>query len=368
MWRVTSIALLSFLHLVGLADLTHAARLKDISSIAGVRSNQLIGYGLVVGLNGTGDGGRSEFTTQTLANMLRNQGVSIDPNDIRVRNVAAVIVTATLRPFARAGGHLDVLVSSLSDARSLQGGTLLFTPLRAANGEIYAIAQGSISIGGFAVGGAAGGGVQKNHPTVGRIADGALIEREVPLRFNGKEKIRLILHHPDFTTSFRLMQMINTQMGGDIARAIDSGTLEVRVPAAHRENLVAFVATLEHMEITPDSIAKVVLDERTGTVVIGENVRISTVAIAHGNLSIEIKETANVSQPAPLSQGQTVVTPESDVRVEEERSKLLLLPQAVTIRDLVRGLNSIGVTPRDLISIFQAIKAAGALQAQLEII
>lgn len=345
-----------------------AARVKDISSIAGVRSNQLIGYGLVVGLNGTGDGGRSEFTTQALANMLQGLGLTIAPQDIRVDNVAAVMVTASLPPFARSGGRLDILISSLGDAESLQGGTLLLTPLRAVNGEIYAVAQGPISVGGFAAGGAAGGGVQKNHTTVGHIADGALIEREVALHFNDRDHIKLILNHPDFTTSFRLIEMINSKMEAGIARALDAGTIEVRVPDTYRSKLVEFVSTLEHMEITPDRIAKVVLDERTGTVVIGENVSISTVAIAHGNLSIEIKENLDVSQPAPLSKGKTVVTPDSNVRVEEERANLILLPQSVTIRDLVRALNAIGVTPRDLISIFQAIKAAGALRAQLEVI
>jgi flagellar P-ring protein precursor FlgI len=362
------VVMLSCLWLLGAwVEMTQAARVKDISSIAGVRENQLIGYGLVVGLNGTGDGTRSEFTTQALANMLRGLGLTIDPGDIRVNNVAAVMITATLPPFARAGGRLDILVSSLGDAKSLQGGTLLLTPLRAPNGEIYAVAQGPVSIGGFAASGRAGGGVQKNHPTVGSIAGGALIEREVPFQFTGRQGFRLILHDPDFTTSFRLAQMINTQMGEEIARAMDSGTIEVHVPEAQQRNLVEFVSTLEHMEIAPDSIAKVVLDERTGTVVIGENVRISTVAIAHGNLSIEIKENPTVSQPAPFSQGTTVVTPDSDVRVEEERTNLILVPEAVTIRDLVRALNAIGVSPRDLIAIFQAIKAAGALQAQLEI-
>jgi flagellar P-ring protein precursor FlgI len=340
---------------------------KDITSIVGVRDNQLIGYGLVVGLNGTGDGGGTEFTAQTIGSMLRALGITVDPADIKVRNVAAVMVTATLPPFARAGSRVDVLVSSLGDAKSLQGGTLLLTPLRAPNGDIYAVAQGPVSVGGFAASGKAGGGVQKNHPTVGHIASGALVEREVPSHFDSKERIRLSLHAPDFTTSFRLVQTINHQLGEVVAHAVDSGTVEVRVPLDYRNNLVEFVSMLENMEVTPDSVARVVLDERTGTVVIGENVRISTVAIAHGNLSIEIKETQQVSQPAPFSQGQTVVTPNSDVRVQEEEGKLLLLPQAVTIRDLVRALNSIGATPRDLIAIFQAIKAAGALQAQLEI-
>ena len=209
--------------------------------------------------------------------------------------------------------------------------------------------------------------MQKNHPTVGHISDGAYIEREVPFQFAGRDRFRILLNHPDFTTSHRLAQIINARIGPHIAHALDGGTVEVKIPRAQRHKVVEFVSALEHMEITPDRVAKVVLDERTGTVVIGENVRISTVAIAHGNLSIEIKENFNVSQPAPLAEGETVVTPETDVKVEEERSKLILLPASVTIRDLVRALNAIGVTPRDLIAIFQAIKAAGALEAEIEV-
>jgi flagellar P-ring protein precursor FlgI len=294
-------------------------------------------------------------------------GLTIDAAKIRARNAAVVMVTATLPPFARAGGHVDVLVSSMGDAKSLQGGTLLLTPLRAPNGQIYAVAQGAVSIGGFAVRGRSGSSVQQNHPTVGQITNGALIEGEVGLQFNGREHIRMLLNTPDFTTSARLAETINTQLGADVARAVDSGTIEVQVLAPYRTNVAAFVATLENMEVTPDQVAKVVLDERTGTVVIGENVRIATVAIAHGNLSIEIREEPQVSQPAPLSQGKTIVTPRSDVTVREDKSQVILLSQAVTIRDLVRALNSIGVAPRDLVAIFQAIKAAGALQAKLEI-
>jgi flagellar P-ring protein precursor FlgI len=350
--------------LVGLAQ---AARIKDISSIAGVRDNQLIGYGLVVGLNGTGDGSSIAVTGQTIASMLRAMGVTIHAADIKARNAAAVMVTATLPPFARAGSRVDALVSSLGDAKSLQGGTLLVTPLRALNGEVYAMAQGPLSIGGFVVSSNSGSGAQKNHPTVGYVPAGALIEREVPSQFNTKERLTLLLNSPDFTTSARLAQAINSQIGEMVAQTVDSGTVEVRVPAMFQGSQVEFMAILEKMDVELDSVAKVVLDERTGTVVVGENVRIATVAIAHGNLSIEISESSQVSQPAPLSQGKTVVTPESDVKVREEKGNVVLLPQAVTIRDLVRALNSIGVTPRDLIAIFQAIKAAGALQAQLEI-
>jgi len=354
---------------LGLLLVRHAqaARVKDLTSIAGVRDNQLIGYGLVVGLNGTGDGNNTLFSSQTVSTMLRSMGLTIDAAKIRARNAAVVMVTATLPPFARAGGHSDVLVSSMGDAKSLQGGTLLLTPLRAPNGQIYAVAQGPVSIGGFAARGKSGSRVQQNHPTVGQIANGALIEGEVGLQLNGREHIRMLLNAPDFTTSARLADTINTQLGADVARAVDSGTIEVQVLEPYRANVAAFVATLENMEVTPDQVAKVVLDERTGTVVIGENVRIATVAIAHGNLSIEIREEPEVSQPAPLSQGKTVVTPRSDVKVKEEKNQIMVLSQAVTIRDLVRALNSIGATPRDLVAIFQAIKAAGALQAKLEI-
>lgn len=344
-----------------------AARVKDMTSISGVRENQLIGYGLIVGLNGTGDGSSTEFTAQTVGSMLRSLGITVNPADLKVRNVAAAMVTATLPPFARPGNRIDVVVSSLGDAKSLQGGTLLLTPLRAPNGEVYAVAQGPLSVGGFAAGGKSGSSVQKNHPTVGQIPSGALVEREVPSPFQSRDRLTLLLHTPDFTTSARLADAINTQFGNGTAAAVDSGTVEVQVPMLYRGSQVAFVAALENAEVEPDTVAKVVLDERTGTIVVGENVRLSTVAIAHGSLSIEIKESLQVSQPAPLSQGQTVVTPESNVKVQEEKANLLLLPQSVTIRDLVRALNSIGVTPRDLISIFQAIKAAGALQARLEI-
>lgn len=362
--------LLPFLLLwvAGSTELVLAARIKDIASIAGVRENQLIGYGLVVGLNGTGDRTGAQFTTQSLANMLRGLGLTVDPSKINVRNVASVMVTATLPPFARAGSRIDVVVSSLGDAKSLQGGTLLLTPLRAPNGQIYAVAQGPISIGGFAFSGNSGGKVQQNHPTVGRIADGALIEREVLGEFENRDHLTVVLHQPDFTTSFRLVETINGQLGTGIAHALDSGTIKVRIPEDYRDNIVDFVSTMENMELIPDSVAKVVLDERTGTVVIGENVRISTVAVAHGNLSIEIREDQKVSQPPPFSGGQTVVTPQTNIQVQQERANLMVIPQSVTIRDLVKALNAIGVTPRDLIAILQAIKAAGALHAKLEII
>ncbi len=347
-----------------------AARLKDIATFEGVRSNQIIGYGLVVGLNGSGDKSGTTFTTQTLTNMLKRMGITVSPDKVRVKNVAAVMVTADLPPFVKTGSTIDVLVSSTGDATSLQGGTLLTTPLYGVDQKIYAVAQGPISIGGFSVSGAAGGGVQKNHPTVGRIVQGATVEKEVPIRWLGKTDISLKLNQPDFTTALRTAELINKQIPEAAAQPIDASTIKFNVPEQFRGNLATMVADLERLEVRPDSVAKVIIDERTGTVVVGENVRISTVAVAHGNLSIQIKESFQVSQPGPLAGGgaQTVVTPQSQVEVQEESQRLLLLESGPTISDVVKALNAIGATPRDLIMVFQAIKAAGALHAELEII
>ncbi|MBW1709098.1 MAG: flagellar basal body P-ring protein FlgI [Deltaproteobacteria bacterium] len=351
------------------ASAAWSIRLKDIASFEGVRANQLIGYGLVVGLNGTGDKSGTTFTIQSLVNMLKNMGIQVSPQQVRIKNVAAVMVTADLPPFAKAGSKIDVLISSLGDATSLQGGTLLATPLSGMDKKVYAVAQGPISIGGFAVAGAAAG-IQKNHPTVGRIVQGALVEREVPIHWSGKHKMTLKLNQPDFTTARRIAELINKQLRGSSARPLDSATVKFIVPDEFRENLAIMVADLEKLEVIPDSVAKVIIDERTGTIVIGENVRISTVAVAHGALSIQIRERAEVSQPPPLAPrgAETVVVPETEIEVQEEAAKLLIIRSEPTINDLIRALNAIGVTPRDLIVIFQAIKAAGALHAKLEII
>ncbi len=344
-----------------------AARLKDISSIQGVRNNQLVGYGLVVGLDGTGDGTQAQFTTQSIVNMMERMGINVDPNKVKVKNVASVMVTAKLPPFAKIGQTIDVLVSSIGDAKSLQGGTLLLTPLRGVDGKIYALAQGPISIGGFAASGG-GASVQKNHPTVGRIPNGATVEREVPVNIDDKTNLKISLNQGDFTTVIRAARAINKRMGMDIARAIDAETISVKIPKRYRDNAVALIAKIENVRIKPDVQAKVVVDERTGTVVMGEQVRISEVAIAHGNLSIQIRENPRVSQPSPLSNGQTVVTANTNIKAKEGGGKLILLKQGATIGQLVRALNAVGVTPRDLISILQAIKAAGALQADLVVI
>jgi flagellar P-ring protein FlgI len=365
------------------------ARIKDIASIKGIRSNQLFGYGLVIGLNGSGDGKRTGFTIQGLVNMLEHLGVHVSADEVKVSNVAAVMASATLSPFARVGKNLDVTVSSIGDAKSLQGGTLLLTPLRGVDGEVYALAQGPISIGGFSAGGAAGGGVTKNHPTVGRIPGGATVEKEIALSLRDKRQLTMILENPDFTTAHRTVNTINSHFEQDLAVAVDSGTVHITIPEAFRKSEVALLAELEELDVVPDEIAKVVVNERTGTVVIGENVRIMTVAVAHGNLSIQIKETKEVSQPLSFAPqpgrgsssptqmeggvivapgGSTVIAPESDVEVKEEDKRLLLIPTGSTIGDLVRALNAIGVTPRDLITVLQGIKAAGALQAKLIIL
>jgi len=366
-----------------------AVRVKDITTIVGVRQNQLIGYGLVVGLNGTGDKDKTEFTLQSLINMLERMGIKVNVNDVKVKNVAAAVVTATLPPFARIGSRIDILISSIGDAKSLQGGTLLFTPLKAADGNIYAVAQGPLSTGGFAMGGAAGGGIQVNHPTVGKIIGGALVEKEISSEFNKKKTLLLSINNPDFATMSRLVKVINANFQREIAGSLDSATLKINIPETYSGNVVDFVSRVEGLEVIPDTVAKVILDERTGTIVMGENVRILTVAISHGNLSVIIKERREISQalpfaPSPFSGGegkidrsdepaiapggQTVVVTDSEVLIEEEGGKLMLLTSGVSINELVRALNAIGVSPRDLIAILQAIKAAGALQAELEII
>jgi flagellar P-ring protein precursor FlgI len=344
------------------------ARLKDIASLKGVRSNQLVGYGLVVGLNGTGDGSGTKFTTQSLVNMMEHLGIHTLSDQVKVANVAAVMVTADLPPFARKGSKLDIMVSSIGDSKSLQGGNLLLTPLKGADKQIYALAQGPLLVGGFSTSGAAGGGVQKNHPTVARIPNGATIEREINFDFNSMDLLTIALHQPDFTTALRVAKVINGQLDNPSAFPSDAGTIQIQVPEKYQDKLVSLVASLEQLEIEPDMRARIVMAERTGTVVMGENVKISSVAIAHGNLSVQIKERKDVSQPNPFSEGETVVVPNSKVSVTEEDNRLIMLSQGTSLGDLVRALNAIGVSPRDLITVFQTIKASGALQAELEII
>lgn len=358
--------LCSFLLLM-LADIGWAARIKDIATLEGVRENQLVGYGLVVGLNGSGDSDKTQFTVQSLVNMMERLGVTVDRNEVEVDNVAAVIVTASLPPFARAGGTIDVQVSSVGDADSLAGGTLLMTPLNGPDGQVYAVAQGALVVGSLAFGGKAAK-VQTNHPTVGRIPGGAIVEKEVGYEFGTGEVLVYRLKIPDFTTLTRMSEAISGRFGGSIARPVDSGSLRVLIPDDYRGRAVEFVAALEGLDVTPDLAARVVVNEKTGTIVMGEEVRISTVAVSHGNLSLVISEEAQVSQPAPFSQGETTVVPRTNIEVSEKDSELVVLEKGVSIGDVARGLNAIGATPRDLIAIFQAIKAAGALHAELVIL
>lgn len=365
--KLTIIALSALFILVTAASAA-AVRIKDLADIKGVRNNQLVGYGLVVGLDGTGDDDKTQFTYQSLVSMLKKMGIVVNPEEVDVDNVAAVMVTATLPPFAKVGMKIDVNVSTIGNAESIQGGTLLMTPLKGADGQVYAVAQGPISIGGFAFSGAAGGGIQKNHPTAGNIPDGAIVEKEIGIELSKKALLEICLKTPDFTTSQRIKQAINMNIRQDISTAVDAGTVSVKIPADQAPQVVNFISQIENLSVTPDLAARVVLNERTGTVVMGENVRLSTVAVSHGNLSIIIKEQQSVSQPLPMSGGQTVVVPESNVQVVEQKSNLILLDQGVNIGEVIKGLNAIGVSPRDLIAILQAIKAAGALQAELIII
>ncbi|SPD72671.1 flagellar basal body P-ring protein [uncultured Desulfobacterium sp.] len=365
--KILAESLFCFLALAVSFRCAYGVRIKDIADIEGVRKNQLVGYGLVIGLDGTGDGNKSEFTIKSISSMLERMGVTIDPARISVKNVAAVMVTADLPPFSKPGGKIDANVSSIGDAKSLYGGTLLFTPLKGANGNTYAVAQGPIVIGGFSAAGS-DASVQKNFPTVGRIIGGALVEDEVSNDFERKESLSWSLHSPDFTTVSRVAEAINSAFYDKIAFTPNSGTIEVKIPQKYIGNLVELVTVIEGLEITPDEIAKVVINERTGTVIVGKNVKISTTAIAHGNLSIAIKESADVSQPLPFSNGQTTVTPNTNMSVKEGKNKLMLMDTGVSIEQLVKALNSLGVSPRDLITIFQALRASGALRAELETI
>jgi flagellar P-ring protein precursor FlgI len=348
----------------------HAVRLKEIAGIEGVRQNQLIGYGVVIGLNGTGDKKGTTFTVQSLASMLQKMGIKVSPNDVKVKNIAAVMVTADLPPFAKPGGKLDVLVSSIGDAQSLQGGTLLMTPLKGPDGQVYAVAQGAVSVGGYIAGGG-GESAQKNHPTVGMITNGALVEKGVVVDVNNKEVLSIMLNRPDFTTAQRVASAVNAGLGDGAANAVDGATINLKVPDSFKGKVVELVSLVEGLDVAADAASKVVVNERTGTVVMGENVRISTVAISHGNLSIRIKTEFAVSQPQPFTfteGARTTVVPKQELKVEEQEARLIELPSGVSLNDVVKALNAVGVTPRDLIAILQAMKAAGALQAELVII
>lgn len=345
-----------------------ATRLKDLVSIEGVRDNQLIGYGIVVGLNKTGDKQQTIFSTQSLANMLERMGVSVSSTSIKVADTAAVMVTATLPPFAQPGTKIDVTAAAIGDASNLQGGLLLMTPLKGANGQVYAVAQGPVVTGGFVAG---RGGVSQtvNHPTVGRSPNGATVERTAPSVEPGAH-VRLQLRNPDFTMSSRIATVINKQFGDgkDLAQAENAALVDVSTPADWRSRMAEFIAGMEELKVEVDALATIVVNERTGTIVMGKDVRISPVAILHGNLTVEIQTRLLVSQPGPMSQGKTEIVPEQTVAARDEPAKNVVLKEGATVEELVRALTAIGSTARDIIAILQNLRAAGALDAELEVI
>jgi flagellar P-ring protein precursor FlgI len=346
-----------------------AARVKDLVDVEGIRANQLSGYGIVLGLDGTGDGQQSLFTIQSVLSMLRRRGVviTVDPRQIRVENAAAVAVTATLPPFARAGSRIDVQLASIGDAESLRGGTLVMTPLFGGDQQVYAVAQGPVSLGGGFSSDAPGASATSGHPTAGVIPAGAIVEREVPVLLGAEGVLRLGLRQPDVTTVRRITAAINDHAGTGMARTLDPGTVEVQVPPGDQEEAMRILAGIELLDVVPDRAARVVVNERTGTVIMGQDVRIAPVAIAHGALQVTVKVDLGVSQPAPFSEGETVVVPDSTLVVEEgQAERLTVLETGVSLGDLVGGLNALGVTPQDLIAVLQAIKTAGALDADLE--
>ncbi len=360
--------------LLAAAPAEASSRIKDLADFEGVRDNMLVGYGLVVGLNGTGDTlDNAEFTRQSLIGMLERLGVNSRPTtptgtfNLKPKDVAAVMVTATLPAFTRQGTKIDVTVSALGDSTSLLGGTLLVTPLVGADGEVYAVGQGQLTSG-YTAGGAAAQ-VTKGVPTSGRIANGAVVEREVAIDMTKMQMVQVTLRNPDFTTARRIAQAVNAYLGTEVARPTDPATVQLTVPQKFRGNTVALLTDIEQLRVEPDQMARVVIDDHTGTIVMGDNVRISTVAIAQGNLTIRITETPQVSQPSPFSStGETVVVPRTDIQVDEGADKKMsVLQHGVTLQELVNGLNALGIGPRDLISILQAIKAAGALQAEIEV-
>jgi flagellar P-ring protein precursor FlgI len=363
-WR-TAIAAALIIWAAGPAGAT--SRIKDLANIEGVRQNQLIGYGLVVGLNGTGDTlNNSPFTRQSLQAMLERLGVNIRGATLRTGNVAAVMVTGNLPAFGTQGTRMDVTVSALGDAKSLMGGTLLVTPLLGADGNVYAVAQGSVAIGGFQAEGDAAK-ITRGVPTVGRIANGAIIEREIDFALNRLPQLRLALRNADFTTAKRIAAAVNDFIGTATAEPLDPSTVQVTIPTQYQGNVVALLTEIEQLQIEPDLAAKIVIDERSGIIVMGRDVRVSMVAVAQGNLTVTISETPQVSQPAPFSRGRTTTVPRTRIGVQEEGKSLAVVPEGVSLQQLVDGLNALGIGPRDLIAILQAIKAAGAIQAEIEV-
>lgn len=346
-----------------------ASRIKDIADFEGIRDNQLVGYGLVVGLNGTGDNIKSiDFTKESLISMLDRIGINARDGQLKAKNVAAVMVTASLPAFGRQGSRIDVMTSAIGDAKSLQGGTLLATPLVGADGEVYAVAQGQIAVGAVSARGG-GASVSKGVPTSGRIANGAIIENEVGFDLDSLKTIQIALRNPDFTTARRVSDAINALLGTQSAKALDPSTISLDVPSKYEDKIVELMTKIEQLKVEPDQLAKVVVDESSGIIVIGKDVKINRLAIAQGNLTIKISELPTISQPLPFSNGETIATTLTAIDINESvESKLNVLETGVNLQELVDGLNALGVTPRDLISILQAIKASGALQADIEVI
>ncbi|BBL75621.1 flagellar basal body P-ring protein FlgI [Methylomagnum ishizawai] len=362
-------ALLAALALSGFAASVQAERVKDIAGVAGVRSNQLIGYGLVVGLTGTGDKNPNRFTSQTLRDMLLQMNIQLPAGlDLKSRNVAAVSVQAELPPFSKPGQTIDVTVASLGDSKSLRGGSLLMTPLKGADGQIYAIAQGNLVVGGLAAQGLDGSKITVNVPSAGRIPNGATVEREVPTGFAQGGHILLNLHNPDFTTANRLAEEINRTYGGEVARPIDAATVQVQAPRDPSQR-VSFTSMVENLEISPgETPAKIIVNSRTGTVVISSHVRVQPAAVTHGNLSVTISEKPVVSQPGPFSNGQTAVVPRSDISVKEDANRMFVFNPGVSLDEIVKAVNNVGAAPSDLVAILEALKSAGALRAELIVI
>lgn len=358
------LALLACLPLPGASP---AVRVKELAAVEGVRDNQLLGYGLVVGLNGTGDKRQTFFSAQTLTNLLERMGVQVNPMAILVRNTAAVMVTANLPPFAQSGTRIDVNVAAIGDASNLQGGLLVLTPLRAADGRVFAVAQGSVVTGGFVASGGAGNSMTVNHPTAGRVINGAIVERDAP-SVMPSEVLRLQLHHADFTTASRMAEAINQRFGAAVARCENAASLHLTVPQNFTGKTVQFLAAVEAVTLEADRRARIVINERTGTIALGKEVRIRPVAILHGNLSVEVQTSFEVSQPNPLAKGETTVVPEVNVGVREESARHVLLKDGATVEELAKALTAIGSTARDVIVVLQNLKAAGAIDADLEVI
>lgn len=370
--KTTSIArilIIATAMLMQAAPAQATSRIKDIADVEGIRENLLVGYGLVVGLNGTGDTlNNAPFTLQSLTAMLERLGVNTRDSNLKTANVAAVMVTANLPPFAAQGSRMDVNISALGDANSLQGGTLLVTPLMGADGEVYSVAQGSLAVGGFTAGGDAAT-ITRGVPTAARIANGAIVEREIEFDLADRSSLRLSLRNPDLTTATRVASAINAFLGSDAALAENTTTIALSLPHNYDGNIVSLLTEIEQLRVEPDMPARVIIDENSGIIVIGQDVRVSAIAIAQGNLTVRVTETPQVSQPAPFAEnGKTTVVPRTNVEVDDDaQKKLALLNKSVSLRDLVNGLNALGVGPRDMITILQAIKAAGALQAEIEV-